>query len=87
MTIKEALHEIPHIRYHLESDKHKEALDELEELAKHHKTGHWIDHQMDRWIYAKCSECKTIHDVKSNYCPNCGADMRENNENQPTINV
>jgi rubrerythrin len=39
--------------------------------------GKWIDHQEDRWIYAKCSECGTVHDVKSNFCPNCGADMRE----------
>ena len=38
--------------------------------------GNWIDHQEGRWIYAKCSECCTVHDVKSNFCPNCGADMR-----------
>lgn len=38
--------------------------------------GKWIDHQEGRWIYAKCSECGTLHDVKSNFCPNCGADMR-----------
>ena len=35
--------------------------------------GKWIDHQEGRWIYAKCSECGTVHDVKSNFCPNCGA--------------
>lgn len=39
--------------------------------------GKWIDHQEGRWIYAKCSECGTVHDVKSNFCPSCGADMRE----------
>ena len=39
--------------------------------------GKWIDHQEDRWIYAKCSECGTVHDVKSNFCPSCGADMME----------
>ena len=42
---------------------------------KPNKTGHWIDHQMDRWIYAKCSECETIHDTRTNYCPHCGAKM------------
>jgi hypothetical protein len=26
--------------------------------------GKWIDHQEGRWIYAKCSECGTVHDVK-----------------------
>lgn len=41
------------------------------------KRGEWIDHQEGRWIYAKCSECGTVHDVKSNFCPSCGADMRE----------
>ena len=41
------------------------------------RRGKWIDHQEDRWIYAKCSECETVHDVRSNFCPNCGADMRE----------
>lgn len=39
--------------------------------------GKWIDYQQGRWVYAKCSECETVHDVKSNYCPSCGADMRE----------
>lgn len=38
--------------------------------------GKWIDHQEGRWIYAKCSECGTVHDVKSNFCPNCGSYMR-----------
>ena len=37
--------------------------------------GKWIDHQEGRWIYVKCSECGTVHDVKSNFCPNCGAAM------------
>ena len=39
------------------------------------KVGHWIDHQEDRWIYAKCSECETVHDTRTNYCPNCGVKM------------
>ena len=38
--------------------------------------GHWIDHQEGEWIYVKCSECGTVHDTQTNYCPNCGADMR-----------
>ena len=39
------------------------------------KTVHWIDHQDGRWIYAQCSECGTVHDTQTNYCPNCGAKM------------
>lgn len=41
------------------------------------KRGKWIDYQQWQWIYAKCSECETVHDVRSNFCPSCGADMRE----------
>lgn len=39
--------------------------------------GKWVDHPRWKWIYAECSECETVCDVKSNFCPNCGADMRE----------
>lgn len=46
------------------------------------KTGHWIDRQEGRWIYAKCSECGTIHDTQTNYCPNCGAKMIEPQESE-----
>lgn len=37
MTISEMIHEIPHMRYRLESTKHKETLDEIEEVLRHHK--------------------------------------------------
>ena len=39
--------------------------------------GKWVDHPRWKWIYAECSECEVVSDVKSNFCPNCGADMRE----------
>ena len=58
-----------------------EALDmAIKALEQEPKTGHWIDHQEDRWIYAKCSECETVHDTQTNYCPNCGAKMVEPQE-------
>ena len=44
------------------------------------KTGHWI--YVDRG-YFKCSECDAHRDMPAfleNYCPNCGADMRGDNE-------
>ena len=44
------------------------------------KSGKWIDHQDGRWIYAKCSECGTVHDTRSNYCPSCGAKMESEDE-------
>lgn len=74
MTTQEILHLIPHMRFKLEAEEHKEALNEIEDRLK--KSGTWIDHEDGRWVYAQCSECGTIHDVKTNYCPTCGADMR-----------
>jgi ribosomal protein S27E len=41
------------------------------------KKGRWKDHVQDGWIYVKCPECNAVQDVKSNFCPNCGADLRE----------
>ena len=37
------------------------------------KTGKWKSIEDIMWF---CSECRYVH-VKSNFCPNCGADMRE----------
>ena len=56
------------------------------ELVKH---GHWIvcndltanNMYLDENEYYKCSECGKTKGRKSNYCPNCGAKMKdENNE-------
>lgn len=40
--------------------------------------GRWIKRQFadDMTVAYRCSECKTTWDDKSNFCPNCGADMR-----------
>lgn len=43
------------------------------------KRGHWIEIAgYGGWSnpYFKCSECETTESVTSNFCPNCGADMR-----------
>lgn len=40
--------------------------------------GEWQDEQCGRWIYAKCNLCGKVQDVRSNYCPNCGANMDGN---------
>ena len=54
------------------------ALDNLVKAVN--KSGHWVDHQEGEWIYAKCSECGTVHDVQTNYCPDCGAKMVKESE-------
>lgn len=39
------------------------------------KTGHWIGDNQAFWIYAKCSECGSVHNTATNYCPDCGCLM------------
>ena len=51
------------------------------------KDGEWLDEQRGRWIYAKCNLCGKVQDVRSNYCPNCGAKMdggRKDGEHERT---
>lgn len=36
------------------------------------------DGEITSWSY-KCSECGSLSRLKYNYCPSCGADMREEN--------
>lgn len=36
----------------------------------------------DEFVDYRCSECNTIWDSTTNYCPNCGADMRERKEGE-----
>ena len=59
-----------------------EAVDRIMDLPSVSKTGHWIDHQDGRWIYAQCSGCGTVHDTQTNYCPNCGAKMESEVRNE-----
>ena len=43
-------------------------------------SGEWMDREVydaDRW---KCSKCGRTEQYKENFCPNCGADMREGDE-------
>lgn len=40
--------------------------------------GKWITQEFGSW--AECSECHELYDIpiaNSNFCPNCGTDMRE----------
>ena len=46
--------------------------------VRENKRGRWKDGDMPIYGGYKCSACgkNTVH-YKANYCPNCGADMRE----------
>lgn len=50
--------------------------DYLEEI-----NGEWLPNPDGRFIYAQCSECGTVHDTASNYCPSCGCLMDKNEFN------
>lgn len=39
------------------------------------KRGKWKDFTMGSWVCAQCSVCGTVHDTKTKFCPNCGAQM------------
>lgn len=73
MTREEAIKVLNMVEAHGLADEAKKMA--IKALEQEPKTGHWIDHQEGRWIYAKCSECGTVHDTQTNYCPNCGAKM------------
>ena len=66
------------------ANQHKQLADWLKELKERResdvKRGHWIGKtEYGGWgeTYYQCSECETMEYAESNYCPNCGADLRE----------
>lgn len=62
-----------HLMYRMGTDNNKKRLDEwinnLPSAEPERKKGKWVD--------LKCDQCGQVDMSKPNYCPNCGADMRE----------
>ena len=62
--------------------KINDALENASTIEPKRKMGKWITQEFGSW--AECSECHELYDIPiaySNFCPNCGADMRgERNE-------
>ena len=56
-------------------------LDELPSIRP--KTGHWFDVGS---LSCRCSECGCKHNKESNYCPECGAYMKGESNDQTTSN-
>lgn len=53
-------------------------LDEIPSvIPQEPKTGHWID-SSNGWM---CSECNNDNTYDTNYCPNCGAKMDKEQNN------
>lgn len=57
-------------------------IDALPSVTPKRKKGKWRDHQEGDWIYAKCSLCGAVQDSRSNFCPNCGAEMEGEEESK-----
>ena len=89
---KEAIEKLGYIKnqYHtlLNFDDYDEVFDNAIKALEERPTGHWflLDECSNEGVY--CSNChKKVYRVeyanqrvKSNYCPNCGADMRGDRE-------
>lgn len=69
----------------VERELYQRALSDVVRLSverPERKHGKWIQHVGEDTEY-HCSECKRIHyfwNTKINFCPNCGADMRGDND-------
>lgn len=51
------------------------------------KNAEWLEHHNQTRFYVKCSNCKTLHDEESNYCPYCGAKMVKSWENEDKYEI
>lgn len=54
----------------------KGEIDKLPSVTPQPRKGHWI-HRNAFLVPWKCSECNYKSESYDNFCPNCGADMRE----------
>lgn len=54
----------------------------LQEIETKRKKGKWILIDTGFYVYAKCSQCGETLNWRRNFCPHCGADMREGGENE-----
>lgn len=87
MTREEAIKRLqngaPYIEiYNKEWD---EALDmAIKALEQKEKIGHWIVHPKDIFANLVCDKClsNAPYNYPTNYCPNCGARMEVENEQQ-----
>ena len=83
MTREEALKKAINIVMYFEAHfaKSKEAREEaakiIEALEQELKTGRWIEHFDESGKWYECDQCHTDWGGSVNYCPNCGAKMKE----------
>lgn len=75
MTNKEAISNLNHI-YGMVAPDIQRSLD-LAIKTLERPQGEWITHQTGYLIWEECNQCHAqVGTVGMNFCPNCGADMR-----------
>lgn len=54
----------------------------IQALLQEPKTGHWITHPKGIYAHLVCDKCLSHapYDCRTNYCPNCGANMMESED-------
>jgi hypothetical protein len=57
-------------------EKAKYVIEELSSAEPQRKKGQWILVSDGYTDCVKCDKCGEVFDVEKNFCPNCGADMR-----------
>lgn len=60
-------------------DTVREILERLTTIEEH-KTGKWLETDSHEPCWYKCDQCGRLYDLPDKYCPNCGADMRGEQE-------
>ena len=63
----------------------EQALNEMPSIWPKQKTGHWVCLDDDELAYG-CSACKSVSLRESKYCPNCGAYMKGESNDQTASN-
>ena len=82
MTNEEHIEQLKKLRSFYNGSYGRSINKAIDALEQEPKTGHWI--KDNPFVKPYCSECKTscigLHGFDytlTNFCPNCGADMRE----------
>lgn len=83
MTNKEAIEILTHT--YMLSKERQQALDLAIKALEKRPKGKWIEHydSQEGFTWLTCSRCmEKAYEEGYNYCPNCGADMRGEEENE-----